>query len=335
MAYKYRTIICAGTFSPLHEGHAFFIQTACSLAEHVYLTITSDTYTAAHKPHALPFFKRKQDIEQFLAQKHLLERVTILPIDDVYGITLDSSLPLEALLVTDDTLQGGEAVNSRRAEKHLLPLFLELVQRKESEAGIPISSTLLRSGMIDKQGNLLIKKEVTNMTSLLPETFRTYLQEPIGSFLDESEIATVDPSHLITVGDVTTKKFHDKGIYPSLSIVDFVVERHAQHHSLKELGFLGTEEVLEVDNLAGTITPSLWQSIKKALSRISQKKIIIVVNGEEDLAVIPAILLCPLGYTVCYGQPHKGMVATSVTPDKKMQVLKLLDAFKQDSTRGH
>lgn len=335
MVYKYHSIICAGTFSPLHDGHKFLLRFAFSLGKKVYVTITSDAYTLEHKPQALPFATRKAQVEAFLQTEQLLERAEIVPIDDVYGITLDVSLPLEALLVTDETLSGGLMVNKKREELHLLPLFLEVVKRKEGEVGLPISSTLLRSGIIDEKGNLTMKEEIIDTISFLPLTLRKNLQEPIGRIILEKELTQFDDSTLIAVGDVTTKKLHEAGCIPALSVVDFVVERHIQQHSLGSLGFTGEEEVLQVDNPPGTITPTLWQSVKKALVDMPQKKVVIVVNGEEDLAVIPIVLLCPIGYTVCYGQPQQGLVAVDITQDKKMQILKLFDAFQQNNTRGH
>lgn len=335
MAYKYNSIICAGTFSPLHDGHKFLLRFAFSLAQKVYVTITSDAYTSKHKPHVLPFAQRKAKVEEFLQTEQLLQRAEIIPIDDIYGITLDASLPLEALLVTDETLSGGLSVNKKRQELHLLPLFLEVVERKEGEVGLPISSTLLRSGVIDEKGNLTMKEEIIDMTSFLPQTFRKYFHEPIGSLLKESDLAHIDTDRLIAVGDITTRKLHEAGYMPLLSIVDFVVERHSQEHSFAQLGFTGEEKVLYAENPPGTITPSLWRNIEEALKTIPQAKVVIAVNGEEDLSVIPVILLCPIGYTVCYGQPQQGLVTVDVTQDKKMQTLKLFDAFQQNNTRGH
>ena len=46
----------------------------------------------------------------------------------------------------------------------------------------------------------------------------------------------------------------------------------------------------------------------------------IIVDGEEDLATLPAILYAPLGSAVVYGQPNEGSVLVDVTPEKKLHI---------------
>ena len=49
-----------------------------------------------------------------------------------------------------------------------------------------------------------------------------------------------------------------------------------------------------------------------------------VVDGEEDLAVIPLVLLSPLGTKVIYGQPNKGAVLVNVDTKTKDSLSNLL-----------
>jgi hypothetical protein len=50
----------------------------------------------------------------------------------------------------------------------------------------------------------------------------------------------------------------------------------------------------------------------------------IIVNGEEDLAVIPAVIEAPLGTAIVYGQPSEGMVIIVTTREKKEKAKRLL-----------
>lgn len=53
----------------------------------------------------------------------------------------------------------------------------------------------------------------------------------------------------------------------------------------------------------------------------------ILIDGEEDLLVLPAIIYAPLGARVYYGQPGEGLVEVVVTHRKKRQALALLGKF--------
>jgi len=65
--------------------------------------------------------------------------------------------------------------------------------------------------------------------------------------------------------------------------------------------------------------------LRKAVEMaLSNRKIAVIVDGEEDLAVIPLSLLMPESSLICYGQPGEGVVALVVDEERKMMVLKLL-----------
>jgi hypothetical protein len=84
-------------------------------------------------------------------------------------------------------------------------------------------------------------------------------------------------------------------------------------------------------NPAGTITKSLFDSIRKAAASLSKAspQQTILVSGEEDLAVLPAVLFLPQGSVIFYGQPKKGMVAVVVDETIKKRALSLLSQFSK------
>lgn len=336
MIYKYKHVICAGTFDGLHEGHKQFLRFAFSMGEKVYVTITSDVYTARHKPQATSFILREKALETFLKQENLFERAIIVLIDDVYGIAIDKDVAIDALVVTEESVKGAEMVNNKRQELGLSSLEIIIAPVATGETGLRISSTHLRSGVINERGEIDIKKEFMETTFLLPVALREKLQKPFGAIVSPEDLQQIDPLQLIAVGDVTTRVLHEAKMYPVLSLIDFVIEREKQESSLADLGFLGSEIVLSASNPPGTLTPSLWESLEKALPLLQQKKTtVIIVNGEEDLAVLPLLLIVPSGFTICYGQPHIGMVAIPVNQDTKEQAVALLSSFEAKTTRGH
>ncbi len=61
---------------------------------------------------------------------------------------------------------------------------------------------------------------------------------------------------------------------------------------------------------------------------VSDKHIQIVINGEEDLAALPAIAMAPISSVIIYGLPDKGAVVVRVTEDKKKEIQLLLNRMK-------
>ena len=53
----------------------------------------------------------------------------------------------------------------------------------------------------------------------------------------------------------------------------------------------------------------------------------VLVDGEEDLAVIPLVMAAPIGALVLYGQPHQGVVLRTVNLEAKETARNLLSHF--------
>ena len=54
----------------------------------------------------------------------------------------------------------------------------------------------------------------------------------------------------------------------------------------------------------------------------------VLVEGEEDLLTLAAVLCAPLGSLVVYGQPREGIVVIKVTELMKETVRGLVEAMK-------
>jgi uncharacterized protein (UPF0218 family) len=66
--------------------------------------------------------------------------------------------------------------------------------------------------------------------------------------------------------------------------------------------------------------------IKQAFTLPSPVRI--VVNGEEDLLVIPVCVHAPDNSIVLYGQPHEGLVVVEITPEIRNKTQSLLDLME-------
>ena len=139
---------------------------------------------------------------------------------------------------------------------------------------------------------------------------------PLGKLYADFEDAIPkikEASFLISVGDQTTKNLVDNDLIPDLVIIDNRIQRKDHNHDI-----IRTENILEADNPAGTITENLWETIDEAISltlKDSENRII-VVKGEEDLAVLPGLLSAPEDAVVLYGQPNEGLVFVNVFEGK-------------------
>lgn len=80
---------------------------------------------------------------------------------------------------------------------------------------------------------------------------------------------------------------------------------------------------LYCSNPPGTIQKGVWLIIKKAI----QNKENIFIEGEEDLLVIPTVLLSEKNTAVIYGFPDKGVCLIEVSPRVKKTFKELLKKF--------
>jgi len=126
---------------------------------------------------------------------------------------------------------------------------------------------------------------------------------------------------IISVGDALSKALLENNIFPKVLIVDFVVMR-------KPIVLFATEnyDTVNVKNSPGTISDEAWTAVESAIKRSSKVKV--VVEGEEDLLALVAILTAPEKALVVYGQPHEGMVMVEVTSQKRNEISKLVDAME-------
>lgn len=160
---------------------------------------------------------------------------------------------------------------------------------------------------------------------------RIKLKEPFGSLIqgapDETMAKMKDlvkkekPPKIISVGDIVSRNLHKHNINPQLTIVDNISlreQRMPQEAAVKKTVY--------VNNPQGTITQEAIFAVKEALERNEHTHI--VVEGEEDLLTLIAVLYAPENAFVVYGQPYSGIVVVKVTSEKKAQAQEFLNAMK-------
>lgn len=329
---KYKLAVCGGTFDHFHQGHAAFLQSALSVSEHVLIGITSDTYVGLRKPgisEMQSFIQRKAAVEQFLTGIQALDRVTIAAIDSVFYPKVWETLPIEAIICTEETKKGAEVINQDRKQKQLPLLEIFIIPFVADDTGKKIASTNIREGKINDQGTSYIQPTWFTNDLFLPEVEKQWFKKPFGELhKDINFLASEHPEKVVTVGDVVSRDCNALSFKQKLSIIDFVIQRKDTFHQIEELGFSGKEKTFETDNPSSTLTINLVRSIQQAVSLFAkEEQIVIIVHGEEDLAVIPLVLALPLGFVILYGQPNEGVVRLPVTSEAKDVAHSLLKRF--------
>lgn len=164
----------------------------------------------------------------------------------------------------------------------------------------------------------------------LPTSLRAAFKEPFGPLYTDADELLADVSEpVITVGDIVTYTLETAGYRPAVALVDGRTEREPVDGSVQEAVGSGDRTVR---NPQGTLTAALFEAIIDALD--ADDPVRIVVEGEEDLAAVPAVLAAPLGTTVVYGQPGEGMVAIEVTESTQAEFRDLVSRMDGDTDRA-
>jgi uncharacterized protein (UPF0218 family) len=129
------------------------------------------------------------------------------------------------------------------------------------------------------------------------------------------------PSKIISVGDIISESMAKRGISPQVMIVDNRVMRDP----ITPI-FLEADQTLHLKNPPGTLTDQAWSVMGEALSQPQRTKV--VVDGEEDLLTLVAVLCAPENSLVVYGQPREGIVVVRVTEQTKRMIRRIVEAME-------
>ncbi|SIR48562.1 hypothetical protein SAMN05421858_2453 [Haladaptatus litoreus] len=172
---------------------------------------------------------------------------------------------------------------------------------------------------------------MTDSVVLLPRALRSELKEPLGPiFTDTERLLESAGSPLVAVGDVVTYHLESVGVTPDVALVDGLTKRDTVEPEIRDAVSDDARHV-PVENPAGVLTHDLLSALVGAIA--APEATVLVVDGEEDLAALPAVLAVPEGGSVVYGQPNEGMVLVQVTSAVKEQVADLLSQMDGDTER--
>jgi len=162
---------------------------------------------------------------------------------------------------------------------------------------------------------------------ILTEAQRTSKKGPLGELVTgtpeecsdalKHTIAREKPRLIILVGDTVSRTSVQSGIRADVIVVDNK-EKRSPAVKFTHPG----RTTFTATNPPGTIDTDAWKAVEAAISKPNS---LVVVNGEEDLLTLVAILAAPTGSLVVYGQPGQGIVIVRVTHGKKSEVRLVLN----------
>jgi uncharacterized protein (UPF0218 family) len=161
----------------------------------------------------------------------------------------------------------------------------------------------------------------------LPDALRAELKDPVGPVYTDPAALLADAGRpLIAVGDVVTAHLLTETT-PDVALVDGKTEREALADD-RRVDRDAFDRVVHVRNPAATLSEELLAQLADALG--DDAATLLVVEGEEDLAAVPAIAAAPSGASVVYGQPGEGMVLAAVDSETRAAMLEFIERMEGD-----
>lgn len=330
---KYKHSAVGGTFDHLHEGHKYIIDFALEHAETVSIAIaTTKLYEHKQFNKTIEHFSyRKQALEDYLHSKKALSRVNFSELNDIYGSTLTDN-SLDSIVVTAETEPNAVRINEERKKKGLAPLALLTCPLVKGDDNEIIRSTNIRGGIINRAGESYASL-FTHDILYLPKALRKELRKPLSNpILRENDFKTAkaaantlknSPVLSIGVGDIVNKTLIEVGFTPDIQIIDFKTRRQDIQPDTVNI------QEPRYQNEAGTLVRSTIIQLNTTIRKFMRNKVkqTLVIDGEEDLLTLPAILLSPLHTYIVYGQFEQGIVIIEVTEDLKEKIRKIINQF--------
>ena len=170
---------------------------------------------------------------------------------------------------------------------------------------------------------------MSNVVLELPDALRGELKDPLGPIYTDAETLLADAVEpVVAVGDVVTYHLLQADHVPAVAFVDEKTKRQTVDEEIRE-GITGFDRERTIDNPAATLTSDLLETLRTGIDEAGTT--LVRVDGEEDLAALPAILAVPEGASVVYGQPDEGMVLVTADEDAREFVRELLAQMDGDS----
>ncbi len=147
---KYSKVAVGGTFDKFHDGHKKLLSTAFEIGDKIEIGVTSDAFGGL-KGDIDSCKVRMDNLKSFFSDKSNFD---VIPLNDPYGTTIYDA-DFEAIVVSEETEPTAIEINNIRNSKGMKSLDIVVVSFVLAYDGNPISSTRIRCGEINNEGNFI------------------------------------------------------------------------------------------------------------------------------------------------------------------------------------
>ena len=329
--------LVGGTFDRFHAGHRALIEYGLSECQRLEVWLTNDQIAQAKDPRIESWSERSLKMVESLDTESNRISVDLLEDEDGPAPWHEEAT---AILCTPETLAGCERINRSRESNGLLPLEILKVEHVNAHDGTPISSSRIRQGEIDKDGQSYLPEDAGETNLIMTKEVEANLKDPFGQLFegpeDDTSIAMraileeIFGSHgpIIAVGDITVKALQDLGSPADIALIDGKTKRQ-EWEGASTIDASLYDDRRACENPPGQLSTDLFHACAGAIQawNESARTCLIDVDGEEDLAPLLLHPMASLGAVVLYGQPSRGVVLRWTGFDSKSRCRDLLAAM--------
>lgn len=148
-------VATGGTFDILHKGHYMLLLKAFEVGQRVIIGVSSDSFATRNQKKIINNYRiREENLKKFIDKNFKKSNYSLYQLDDFYGPTV-LTRDVQAIITTESSLENSVKINKLRESKSMPQLEIILVPLVEDKEGKVISSTRIREGEIDINGNKL------------------------------------------------------------------------------------------------------------------------------------------------------------------------------------
>ncbi|MEN3047485.1 MAG: pantetheine-phosphate adenylyltransferase [Candidatus Caldarchaeales archaeon] len=151
---RYRRAGIGGTFDRLHVGHLALFNAAFREAERVFIGLVTDGFAVSMgKRGIMSYEDRRRELEEAVRRHGWAGRCEIGELDDPLGppVTDES---FDVVVGSPFTIKNCLRIAAERSSSSRPPIAVEVGPVVLAEDGLPVSSTRVRAGEIDRSGRV-------------------------------------------------------------------------------------------------------------------------------------------------------------------------------------